>query len=64
MDGLVITVGKRDMVNSFTIDKSFKANDKIRLDLGLKPDTGLTVGVGATYIPSDPDTFIYIEKLD
>lgn len=64
MGGLLVSAGKRDMVNSFTIDRRFKANDKIRLQLGIKADTGLAVGVGATFVPSDPDTFIYIEKLD
>ncbi|MDK7674201.1 hypothetical protein QP547_00035 [Weeksella virosa] len=44
--------------------KQFGAGTKIRFRVGLKADTGLAVGAGVTFVMNDPDTFIYIEKLD
>ncbi|OFM82636.1 hypothetical protein [Weeksella sp. HMSC059D05] len=62
--GLLVSAQKRDSTNSFNMVKQFDAGTKIRFRVGLKADTGLAVGAGVTFVMNDPDTFIYIEKLD
>ncbi|MFV0198732.1 hypothetical protein OBK01_11030 [Empedobacter falsenii] len=62
--GLLVSAQKANSTNAFKVVKQFDAGTKIRFRVGLKADTGISVGTGVTFVMDDLDTFVYIEKLD
>ncbi|WP_322971523.1 hypothetical protein [Faecalibacter sp. LW9] len=64
LDGLVITVGNFGTVNSFNVTKYLRSGDKIRVKAGITAGSGISLGAGVTFVPSDIDSYLYIEKLD
>lgn len=64
LDGLVITVGNFGTVNSFNVTKYLRSGDKIRVKAGITAGSGISLGAGVTFVPSDIDSYLYIEKID
>jgi hypothetical protein len=64
LQGLLVSVGGGNKAMNFEMVREFKAGDRIKFEVGLRNPDGLTVGSGITYMCSDPNTFLYIEKLD
>lgn len=64
LQGLLVSVGGGNKAMNFEYVRHFNAGDRIRFELGIRNPDGLSVGAGITYLCNNPNTFLYIEKLD
>lgn len=64
LEGLLVSVGGGNKAMNFEYVRHFNAGDRIKFELGIRNPDGLTVGAGITYLCNNPNTFLYIEKLD
>lgn len=64
LQGLLVSAGGGNKAMNFEYVRHFNAGDRIKFELGIRNPDGLTVGGGITYLCNNPNTFLYIEKLD
>jgi hypothetical protein len=64
LEGLLISVGGGNKAMNFEYVRHFDAGDRIRFEIGIRNPDGLSVGSGITYMCSNSNSFLYIEKLD
>lgn len=64
LQGLLISAGGGNKAMNFEYVRKFNQGDRIKFEVGIRNPDGLSVGSGITYMCSNPNTFLYIEKLD